>query len=129
MATHKKINKIVYIEISQNFNFAAERDSAACSGGFSSFPTSSSYPARVTISCPEKAEVAGKLVPLPKSLEELLNVGAGKYGFSPIKILTKEGAEIDDIDLIRDGDHLILVSDNSRNQMAEEPRSKSHSGS
>ncbi|KAJ0090145.1 hypothetical protein Patl1_12782 [Pistacia atlantica] len=107
----------------------AEKDSAACSGGFSGFPTSSSYPARVTISCPEKAEVAGKLVPLPKSLEELLNIGARKFGFSPIKILTKEGAEIDDIDLIRDGDHLILVSDNSRNQMAEEPSSKSHSGS
>lgn len=75
----------------------------------------------MTISCPEKGEVAGKLVMLPKSLQELLNAAAQKFGFSPTKILTKEGAEIDDIDLIRDGDHLILISDsaseNSRNQL------------
>ncbi|XP_068651822.1 potassium channel AKT1-like [Aristolochia californica] len=67
------------------------------------------FPVRVTISCPEKHEMGGKLVLLPGSLEELLKVGAKKFGCSPTKILTKDRAEIDDIDLIRDGDHLLLV--------------------
>ncbi|XP_061346258.1 potassium channel AKT1-like isoform X1 [Gastrolobium bilobum] len=67
--------------------------------------------ARVTLSCPEKGEHATKLVLLPKSLEELLDIGAKKFDFSPTKILTKEGAEVDDIRLIRDGDHLIITRD------------------
>lgn len=65
----------------------------------------------MTLSCPEKGEVAGKLVPLPKSLQELVELGAKKFGFPATKIVTKEGAEIEDIELIRDGDQLVLVSD------------------
>ncbi|XP_072993104.1 potassium channel AKT1-like [Typha latifolia] len=65
---------------------------------------------RVTISCPEKGNTAGKLVLLPESIEELLDIGAKKFGFVPTKVLTKHGAEIDDVKLIRDGDHLVLVS-------------------
>lgn len=79
---------------------------AAAGAGF----TSLSYPARVTISCPEKGEVEGKLILLPKSLQELLDIGAKKFGFFPTRILTKEGAEIEDLELIRDGDHLVLAS-------------------
>ena len=67
--------------------------------------------ARVTLSCPEKGERASKLVSLPNSLQELLDLGAKKFDFSPTKILTTEGAEVDDINLIRDGDHLIVASD------------------
>ncbi|XP_042973333.1 potassium channel AKT1-like [Carya illinoinensis] len=67
-------------------------------------------PARVTISCPEKGEVAGKLMLLPGSFQELLEIGAKKFGVSPSKVLSKDGAEIDNIDVIRDGDHLTLVS-------------------
>lgn len=67
--------------------------------------------ARVTLSCPEKSERASKLVSLPNSLQELLDLGATKFDFSPTKILTTEGAEVDDINLIRDGDHLIVASD------------------
>lgn len=66
---------------------------------------------RVTIHCPEKHEVAAKLIHLPKSLQELLDVGSQKFEFSATKILTKDGALIDDIEVIRDGDHLILASD------------------
>ncbi|ONH98235.1 hypothetical protein PRUPE_7G237400 [Prunus persica] len=76
-------------------------------------PKSKNYgsnPARVTISCPEKGEVKGKLVLLPVSYEELLELGAKKFGFSSAKVVIKEGAEIDDIDVVRDGDHLIFVS-------------------
>ncbi|KAG6424102.1 hypothetical protein SASPL_114514 [Salvia splendens] len=69
------------------------------------------YAARVTVSCPERGDVAGKLVLLPQSFQELLEIGEKKYGFIPAKILSKDGAAIDDIQLIRDGDQLVLVSD------------------
>ncbi|KAL4653985.1 hypothetical protein ACB092_01G345400 [Castanea dentata] len=65
--------------------------------------------ARVIISCPEK-ELAGKLVLLPGTFQELLEIGAKKFGIVPAKVLSKSGAEIDDIEVIRDGDHLIFVS-------------------
>ncbi|PIN25138.1 26S proteasome regulatory complex, subunit PSMD10 [Handroanthus impetiginosus] len=70
------------------------------------------YATRVTVSCPEKGDSAGKLVLLPSSFQELLELGAKKYGFFPAKVLTKDGADIEDIELIRDGDHLVFVSDN-----------------
>lgn len=66
---------------------------------------------RVTISCPEKGEVAGKLVLLPRTFQELLEIGAKKFGvLPPTKVLSKDGAEIDGIEVIRDGDHLTFVS-------------------
>ncbi|KAL3829978.1 hypothetical protein ACJIZ3_018780 [Penstemon smallii] len=67
--------------------------------------------ARVTVSCPEKGDYAGKLVLLPHSFEELLELSAKKYGVFPVKVLNKDGAVIEDIELIRDGDHLVFVSD------------------
>ena len=63
------------------------------------------------ISCQGKVEAPGKLVLLPDSLQGLLDIGAKKFGFCPTKVLTKDGAEIEDIEIIRDGDHLILASD------------------
>ncbi|XP_030963543.1 potassium channel AKT1-like [Quercus lobata] len=71
---------------------------------------SGSKAARVTISCPEKEQASGKLVLLPGSFQELLDIAAKKFGILPSKVLSKEGAEIDDIEAIRDGDHLIFVS-------------------
>lgn len=67
-------------------------------------------PIRSTISCPEKRDSTSKLVLLPKSIEELLSIGNKKFGFQADKIVTKDGAEIDDVKIIRDGDHLLLVS-------------------
>ncbi|EOY30954.1 K+ transporter 1 [Theobroma cacao] len=67
--------------------------------------------ARVVISCPEKGETTGKLVVLPGSFQELLDIGAKKFGISAAKVLSKGGAEIDDIEVVRDGDHLVFVSD------------------
>ncbi|KAF4367025.1 hypothetical protein G4B88_016737 [Cannabis sativa] len=72
----------------------------------------SQYRARVTISCPERGEVGGKLVFLPESLSELMDIGAKKFGLCPTKVFTKEGAEIEDIELVRDGDHLVLLGNN-----------------
>lgn len=69
------------------------------------------YAARVTVSCPEKGDLAGKLVLLPQSFQELLGIGAEKYGFVSAKILSRDGAAIDDIELIRDGDQIVFVSD------------------
>ncbi|KAK3161417.1 hypothetical protein QOZ80_1BG0076860 [Eleusine coracana subsp. coracana] len=66
---------------------------------------------RVTISCPEKENTAAKLVLLPRSMKEFLDLGAKKFDFRPTKVLTIEGAEVDEVELIRDGDHLVLVSD------------------
>ncbi|KAL0921188.1 hypothetical protein M5K25_008239 [Dendrobium thyrsiflorum] len=68
------------------------------------------FPRRITISCPEKRDSTSKLVLLPKSIEELLSVGNKKFGFQPARVVTKDGAEIDDVQIIRDGDHLLLVS-------------------
>lgn len=51
---------------------------------------------------------------LPRSFEELLDIGAKKFGSLPSKVLTKDGAEVDDIELIRDGDHLVFCGDGGR---------------
>ncbi|KAL0312070.1 UNVERIFIED_CONTAM: Potassium channel AKT1 [Sesamum radiatum] len=67
--------------------------------------------ARVTLSCPEKGDRVGRLVFLPGSLEELLNLGYQKFGIRPKKILTEGGFVIEDLTVIRDGDHLILSSE------------------
>lgn len=67
--------------------------------------------ARVTIHCPERREVTAKLIRLPNSFQELLNVGSHKFEFPATKVFTSEGAVVDDIEVIRDGDHLILASD------------------
>nr|ADK93728.1 inward-rectifying potassium channel [Puccinellia tenuiflora] len=65
---------------------------------------------RVIISCPEKGNTAGKLAVLPRSMQELLQLGAKKFDMMPTKVLTIEGAEVDEVELIRDGDHLVLAS-------------------
>ncbi|GMJ07466.1 K+ transporter 1 [Hibiscus trionum] len=77
--------------------------------------------ARVVISCPEKGETTGKLVLLPGSFKELLDIGAKKLGIFGAKIMS-QGAEIDDIEVIRDGDHLVFVS---HGQMQQETNGES----
>ncbi|EYU27297.1 hypothetical protein ABFS82_10G089300 [Erythranthe guttata] len=69
------------------------------------------YAARLTVSCPEKGDIAGKLVLLPHGFEELLEICVKKYGFLPEKVLSKDGAEIDCIELLRDGDHIVFAGD------------------
>lgn len=68
-------------------------------------------PPRVTISWPEKGHHNAKLVLLPDTFQDLLEVGLKKYGVFPTRVFTKEEAEIDSIELIRDGDHLIFTGD------------------
>ncbi|XP_031392282.1 potassium channel KAT3-like [Punica granatum] len=52
----------------------------------------------------------GKLIILPDSIEELLRVAGEKFGGNhPAKVVNAENAEIDDISVIREGDHLFLL--------------------
>ena len=75
----------------------------------SSASSSALGPTRVIISCPEKGEVVGKLVLLPGSFQELVEIGAKKFGFYPNKVVCKDGGEIEDLEVIRDGDHLVFL--------------------
>lgn len=71
------------------------------------------FAARVSVSCPEKGDSRGKLVLLPLSFGELLEIGVKQYGIFGAKIVSKDGAAIEDIEVIRDGDQLVFVSRNS----------------
>ncbi|CAK9863968.1 unnamed protein product [Sphagnum jensenii] len=53
----------------------------------------------------------GKLILLPNSLEELLLVAEDKFHNHPTTVLSKDGAVIDDILVVKDEDHLYAVSD------------------
>ncbi|KAF3451120.1 hypothetical protein FNV43_RR07209 [Rhamnella rubrinervis] len=51
-----------------------------------------------------------KLIILPDSMEELFKIAGENFGgHKPTKVLTSENAEIDDIGVIRDGDHLFFL--------------------
>eukprot|EP01018_Ginkgo_biloba_P026205 Gb_11173 [translate_table: standard] len=50
----------------------------------------------------------GKLILLPSTLEELLNIAGERFGTRPRLVLSKDGSEIDDMDVVRDNDHLFL---------------------
>lgn len=58
---------------------------------------------------------AGRLIPLPASLEELKSTAGKKFGFDATNaiITDEEGSEIDSIEVIRDGDKLFIVGDTS----------------
>ncbi|KAK8464338.1 hypothetical protein PHAVU_011G181800 [Phaseolus vulgaris] len=69
---------------------------------------------RVTIHCLSKHKTTlqehGKLIILPDSLEELLHIAGEKFGGpKPTRVITTENAEIDDISVIRDEDHLFFL--------------------
>ncbi|CAM0870177.1 unnamed protein product [Alopecurus aequalis] len=74
-------------------------------------PLHSSNPTRVVIheqSNMGRNHAVGKLVYLPGSLEELMKVGEDKFGKAATRVLTADGAEVDDVRALRDGDHLFL---------------------
>ncbi|XP_039119984.1 potassium channel KAT3-like isoform X2 [Dioscorea cayenensis subsp. rotundata] len=57
-----------------------------------------------------KREHFGKVINLPCSLEELFIIGGQKFrGHHPTKVVNQENAEIDDISVVRDDDHLFLL--------------------
>ncbi|PNT70142.1 potassium channel KAT2 isoform X4 [Brachypodium distachyon] len=51
-----------------------------------------------------------KVINLPGSLDQLFSIARQKFaGYYPTKLLSRDLAEIDDITVIRDGDHLFLM--------------------
>ncbi|CAN6181411.1 unnamed protein product [Urochloa humidicola] len=66
---------------------------------------------RVTISCPEQGGRARKLVFMTETVAQLVELAGSTFGFAPTRVVTAEGAEVDDPRLVRDGDHLLLVTD------------------
>ncbi|KAL1222937.1 Potassium channel KAT2 [Cardamine amara subsp. amara] len=66
---------------------------------------------RVTIHLKSGAKDSSKLIILPASIEELLKLAGEKFGYrSFTKVTNAENAEIDDEDVIRDGDHLYFFT-------------------
>ncbi|KAG6416682.1 hypothetical protein SASPL_124117 [Salvia splendens] len=58
-----------------------------------------------------------KLIVLPDSIEDLLKIAGKKFGDDSLtSIVNAENAEIDDINVVRDGDHLFFVSSQSKDQ-------------
>ncbi|GER24590.1 potassium channel KAT1 [Striga asiatica] len=58
-----------------------------------------------------------KLIILPDSLEELFKLAGEKFGDESLtRLVNAEDAEIDDISVVRDGDHLFLMSSPCRNR-------------
>ncbi|KAL8192314.1 hypothetical protein R6Q57_027981 [Mikania cordata] len=54
-----------------------------------------------------------KFIVLPDSLEELLIIAGEKFGHQHFaKVVSTESAEVDDLSVIRDGDHLFFLSNN-----------------
>ncbi|KAI3466821.1 hypothetical protein Pfo_023484 [Paulownia fortunei] len=95
------------------------RKYAYASSSSSAYPTSAEAiksEKRVTIhmnfqkhKIPEKQ--LAKLIILPDSLEELLKIAGQKFGDDSLaKVVNAENAEIDDLSVIRDGDHLFLLA-------------------
>ncbi|URD87669.1 Potassium channel [Musa troglodytarum] len=55
-------------------------------------------------------QITAKMINLPGTMEELLRIGSEKFvGHHPTKVINQENAEIDDITVVRDGDHLYLL--------------------
>ncbi|XP_047948704.1 potassium channel KAT3-like [Salvia hispanica] len=96
-------------------------------------PSSSTNPAHIEAVSPKKKRVTihmksgnskhletklPKLIVLPDSLEDLLKIAGEKYGDDSItSIVNAENAEIDDLSVVRDGDHLFLVSSQCKDQV------------
>ncbi|CAH8306390.1 unnamed protein product [Eruca vesicaria subsp. sativa] len=84
------------------------------------FPSPETYPycrfskqedRRVTIHLKSQGKDLSKLIILPPSVEELMRLAGEKFGDRSFKMVTSaENAEIDDVNVIRDGDHLYFYS-------------------
>ncbi|XP_061374310.1 potassium channel KAT2-like [Gastrolobium bilobum] len=101
------LEKVYTNSNSRNSNFSSDREAARF------------IKKRITIHllCGSRSALQGepgKLIILPDSLKELLKIAGEKFGgFNPKKVINTENAEIDDINVIRDGDHLFLLCSDS----------------
>lgn len=61
----------------------------------------------------------GKLVALPDSIDKLLEVANTKFQNQATRVFNKEAAEVEDITVVRDNDHLYVISES---QLQVEPQ-------
>ncbi|KAF8055137.1 hypothetical protein N665_1301s0012 [Sinapis alba] len=74
---------------------------------FSKQETAKPEDKRVTIHLKSQEKDLSKLIILPASMEELMRLAGEKFGDRSFTMVTSaENAEIDDVNVIRDGDHL-----------------------
>lgn len=93
-------------------NSCLKRPTCCTSSSGSKGTKSTHQKKRITIHMKKESLHAqfGKLVILPDSLEELFRVAGQRFGGYDFKrAVNAENAEIDDIDVIRDGDHLFFL--------------------
>ncbi|KAK1641544.1 hypothetical protein QYE76_059349 [Lolium multiflorum] len=80
---------------------------------------------RVTISCPEQRGGERRLLLfVPETMQQLLELGGNRFGFEPTRVVTGDGAEVEDVRLVRDGDYLLLVSDQWTPDTSSVPRNQ-----
>uniref|UniRef100_A0A7I4BW52 Uncharacterized protein n=1 Tax=Physcomitrium patens TaxID=3218 RepID=A0A7I4BW52_PHYPA len=63
----------------------------------------------------------GKVVLLPKTIEEVLKIANEKFNNHPTKVLNKEAAEIDDLSVIRENDNLYVINDSEKLNTSSPP--------
>ncbi|KAK6797199.1 hypothetical protein RDI58_004901 [Solanum bulbocastanum] len=93
-------------------NSCLKRPTCSTSSSGSQGTKSTHHKKRITIHMKKESlhEQFGKLIILPDSLEELFRVAGQRFGGYDFKrAVNAEDAEIDDIDVIRDGDHLFFL--------------------
>ncbi|KAH7652029.1 Cyclic nucleotide-binding-like protein [Dioscorea alata] len=88
--------------INPNMNGDAQTDGLTRTISPASF--SSNILKRVIIHGPE--QISGKLVHLPDSFGDLLNLAEKSFGKPATKIFMADGAEVEDLESLRDDDHL-----------------------
>jgi hypothetical protein len=57
-------------------------------------------------------------------MQQLLELGGNRFGFEPTRVVTGDGAEVEDVRLVRDGDYLLLVSDQWTPDTSSVPRNQ-----
>ncbi|KAJ8533583.1 hypothetical protein K7X08_006907 [Anisodus acutangulus] len=114
----QKGNFIRLDEDTRSSQFKPSRNQVPCCSSYSGNTSQTgaketkSIKKRVTIHMKKNnsfQEHNGKLIILPDTLEELFRIACQKFGeYSLKKVVNAEDVEIDEVDVIRDGDHLFF---------------------
>ncbi|KAK4349376.1 hypothetical protein RND71_032131 [Anisodus tanguticus] len=107
-------------EITRSSQFKPSRNEVPCCSSYSgnrsqtSAKGGKSIKKRVTIHMKKNnslKEQNGKLIILPDTLEELIKIAGQRFGdYNVKKVVNADDVEIDEVDVIRDGDHLFFLS-------------------
>ncbi|KAH9797759.1 Potassium channel KAT2 [Citrus sinensis] len=113
--TRRKHRRHEWPDVSKSHSKRESIKLGSCISSCSSGEVNKSNKKRITIHMPYQntrtsQRHLGKLIVLPDSIEELLRIAGEKFGgYKFTKVVNAENAEIDDICVIRDGDHLFLL--------------------